>query len=91
VPEFKAVVDDLPVNTLSQAVKTQFGWHLIEVLDRRTVDKTLENLRKKAEFALLNRKAAEQGELWVNQLRTRAYIDIRDASASASANTSQNK
>lgn len=78
VPEFKQLVDELPEGKLSQPLKTQFGWHIIEVLGRRSVDKTLEQNRKNAEFTLLNRKAKEQEELWINQLRTSAFIDIRD-------------
>lgn len=78
VPEFQRVVNDIPLNTLSEPFKTVFGWHIVEVQDRRTVDQTMQTLREQAEVDLLNRKAGEQQDLWVARLRNNAFIEIRD-------------
>lgn len=81
VAEFKRVANELPVNKLSQPIKTQFGWHILEVLGRRSVDQTIKKSRDSAYFTLINRKAKEQEQTWITELRSRAYIDKRGKAA----------
>lgn len=77
VPQFEKAMDALPINGLSSPVQTQFGWHLIQVLERRQRDVTEEVKRNQARMALFRRKVEEETELWARRLRDEAYVDIR--------------
>jgi len=79
VAEFSAVMDKLEINELSEPVKTQFGWHLIEVLGRRDQDQTEDKKRERAYQILSNRKFEEESVTWVNELRHKAHIKVIDA------------
>lgn len=75
VPEFEKAMDALKPGELSAPVQTQFGWHLIEVLERRRRDVTQERLRGAARQQIHNRKANERFEQWLRQLRDEAYVE----------------
>src|SRR5439155_1470745 len=77
VPEFERVFAELKPMDVSQPVKTPFGWHLIQVLERRTADMSSERRRIEARKAILDRKGDEAYQEWLRQLRDRAYIEIR--------------
>jgi peptidyl-prolyl cis-trans isomerase SurA len=77
VPEFERTMNSLAINEVSEPVQTPFGWHLIQVLERRTQDVTGERLRQTARQAIRSRKADEAYQEWVRQLRDRAYVDTR--------------
>ena len=77
VPEFEKAMNELPLNTVSAPVKSPFGWHLIEVQERRTKEGDQEQLRQAARQALRERKADEAYEDWLRQLRDRAYVEDR--------------
>ena len=62
---------------LSGAVRTPFGWHLIQVQERRTQDVTKEKAREQARAALRQRKSEEAFQDWVRQTRDRSYVEIR--------------
>lgn len=74
VPQFEAVMKSLAKKQLSQPFKTQFGWHLVQVMDRRQSDKTGIVARNKAYQAIQASKADEALELWLRRLRDEAYI-----------------
>jgi len=78
VAEFNEVMDKLEINELSQPVKTQFGWHLIEVLGRRDQDQTEDKKRERAYQILSNRKFEEESITWINELRHKAHIKMID-------------
>ncbi len=78
VPEFSVVMDKLEINQLSEPVKTQFGWHLIEVLGRRDQDQTEEKKRDRAYLILSNRKFEEESLTWLSELKHKAHIKILD-------------
>lgn len=77
VPEFEAAMNALSPGEISQPVNTPFGWHLIQVADRRVQDVSTDRLRMAARAALRERKSDEAYEQWLRQLRDRAYVDLR--------------
>lgn len=76
VPEFKHQVDTLTVGKISKPFKTVHGWHIVEVLDRRQVDRTDSALKNKAYRILFNRKFNEEASAWLQELRASAFIEI---------------
>ncbi|MBM3384588.1 MAG: molecular chaperone SurA, partial [Betaproteobacteria bacterium] len=77
VPEFERAMAELQPGEVSQPVKTAFGWHLIQVLERRSAGLTPERKRMQARQVLRERKAEEAYQEWLRQLRDRAYVEIR--------------
>jgi peptidyl-prolyl cis-trans isomerase SurA len=77
VPEFERAFSDLKPMETSQPVKTPFGWHLIQVLERRTADMSTDRRRVEARKALIDRKGDEAYQEWLRQLRDRAYVELR--------------
>ncbi|ELO1781197.1 peptidylprolyl isomerase SurA, partial [Vibrio fluvialis] len=56
--------------------KTVHGWHIVEVLDRREVDRTDSALKNKAYRILFNRKFNEEASAWLQELRAGAFVEI---------------
>jgi peptidyl-prolyl cis-trans isomerase SurA len=77
VPEFEQTIANLPLNELSEPIKSRFGWHLVEVLERRSHDTTDEVKREQCARQIRQAKAEEERELWVRRLRDQAFVDIR--------------
>ncbi|HTH94674.1 MAG TPA: peptidylprolyl isomerase [Rhodocyclaceae bacterium] len=77
VPEFQSAMDALPLNKVSDPVKSQFGWHLIEVLGRRNTSNDPAQLRMAARQTLRERRADEAYQDWLRQLRDNAYVEYR--------------
>jgi len=77
VPEFDEAMKKLEPNQISGPVRTPFGWHLIEVLERRRQDITGARERSEAQVAIRQRKADEAFQDWVRQIRDRAYVEVR--------------
>ena len=77
VPDFEKAMDRLQPNELSQPVRTPFGWHLIQVLERRRQDVTQERRRDEARKAIRQRKSDEQFDDFVRQLRDRTYVEYK--------------
>ena len=65
------------VGEISDPVKTQFGWHILEVQDRRNQDMTNEAARAKAMNYLHDRKYQEELDAWLRQIRDEAFVDIK--------------
>jgi len=78
-PAFQTQVDALAPGELSAPFQTQFGWHVVEVLERRTRDVTELARRGRARQALQERRAAEEYDTWLRRLRAEAYIEYRQA------------
>ncbi len=77
VPPFANAVRSLAVNALSQPVKTRFGWHLIQVLERSTSDQTRDALKAQAQALIGNKKQTDQYKLWLKGLRDNAFVEYR--------------
>ena len=79
VPEFEQVRNQLPINGVSEPTATRFGWHLIQVLERRNVALDTKQLRDQARAALRERKFEGAYTEWLREVRGRAYVEMRDA------------
>lgn len=77
VPDFEKAMDALKINQVSEPVQSPFGFHLIQVLERRTEDATAERQRLTARQVLRERKSDEAYQDWVRQMRDRAYVEYR--------------
>lgn len=77
VPEFERAMSALKPGELSEPVQSPFGWHLIQVLERRTEVSPIERNRFSARQALRDRKADEAIQEWIRQLRDRTYVEYR--------------
>src|SRR5699024_5233411 len=77
VPSFQRAMDALEPGQVSQPVETQFGWHLIEVLERRTQDMKTEFERMQVRQILFERRVQPAIEEWQSRLRGDAYIENR--------------
>lgn len=77
VPPFESAMNALKPGEVSEPVRSPFGWHLIQVLERRKQDMTKEASRMKARQEIRARKADEAYQDWVRELRDRAYVELR--------------
>ena len=77
VPEFERAMDELNPGEISQPVQTQFGWHLIEVIERSSAELSNDRQRKAAREALRERKVDEAYQEWLRQLRDRTFVEYR--------------
>ena len=77
VPQFEEMMDKLLPGQLSQPFQTPFGWHILEVQERRQLDSTDQARLQKAKEAIRQRKAEEATELFLRRLRAEAYVEIR--------------
>ena len=77
VPKFQEVVDSLEVDQISEPFRTQYGWHIVQLLGKRRHDNTQEAMRAKAREQIRQRKIEEETELWLRQLRDESYVEIR--------------
>ncbi|KKO43786.1 peptidylprolyl isomerase, partial [Arsukibacterium sp. MJ3] len=77
VPEFRDRVRQLDLNVISEPFRTTHGWHIVEVLERREQDVTEQLLREQAQQILYSRKFQEELDVWLQELRDNAFVDIR--------------
>jgi peptidyl-prolyl cis-trans isomerase SurA len=76
VPEFESTMNGLAVDEISAPIRSPFGWHIIQVLGRRSFDTTEEQIRQRAFNQLRESKADEETELWLRRLRDEAFVDV---------------
>ena len=85
-PAFRDTAAKLSIGQVSEPFKSRFGWHILEVLERRQHDNSEDARRAEARSTLRQRKVEEETDLWIRQLVDESYVDNRllaDASSKA--------
>jgi peptidyl-prolyl cis-trans isomerase SurA len=77
VPDFAKQLEALQVNEISQPFRTQFGWHIVQLLGRRNYDASDDVTRNKCVQQLRESRAEEETEMWLRRLRDEAYVEYR--------------
>jgi len=75
VPEFERAMDALKVQQVSDPFKSPFGWHIVQVLERRDQDMSKDRQKLAARQAIRQRKSDDQWQEWVRQQRDKAYVE----------------
>ena len=82
VPEFENIMETIAINEISIPFRSQFGWHVLQVTERRRQDFSQEIMRNKAQNLLRQRKYEEELQVWLQEIRDEAFIEIKPNSAS---------
>lgn len=77
VPEFEEVMNKLKPGDVSEPFQSRYGWHILQVMSRRSHDDTREYQRNQARQQIMQRKISEETESWLRRLRAEAYVDVR--------------
>ncbi|QEY12085.1 MULTISPECIES: peptidylprolyl isomerase [unclassified Cellvibrio] len=77
VAEFEEAMKNTPINGISRPFKSQFGWHILQVLERRKEDMSDKMKRNQAANVLRARRFDEEFQLWLTQIREEAYVEIK--------------
>jgi peptidyl-prolyl cis-trans isomerase SurA len=78
VAEFERAMNALKIGQISDLVQTEFGWHLIQVMERRNADVSVEQKKQQASMAIRSFKSDEAYQEWLRQLRDRAFVEYRN-------------
>jgi len=76
-PEFKAAADAAEVGVITEPFRTQFGWHILEVVERRVYDNTEEVKEQNCVVRIRNSKMEEETLLWIQRMRDEAFVISR--------------
>lgn len=76
VPEFRDTLAILEIDEISEPVRTQHGWHIMQVIGKRVGDATEQRKEDKAYNLLWQRKFAEETDIWLREIRASAYIEL---------------
>ena len=77
VDEFSQKLESMEIGELSEPFRTRFGWHILEVTDRRSFDTTDELKEQRCQQEIRAAKIEEERQLWLQQLRDQSYVDTR--------------
>ena len=77
VPEFEQAMAVTEIGQISEPVKSQYGWHIIEVTGRREQDMSQQIARNQASEYLHSRKYQEELDAWLQKIRDEAFVDIK--------------
>jgi len=78
VKEFEQAMNNIAINEVSEPFQSQFGWHILQVTDRRMQDFSNDILRNSAENLLRQRKFSEELQVWLQKIRDEAFIEIKE-------------
>ncbi len=77
VDEFETVVGNTEIGSVSEPFRSRFGWHIVEVLDRRVYDNTEDLKESNCVVRIQNSKIDDETQLWMRRLRDEAFVDTR--------------
>ena len=77
VPEFEQVANSSELGVVSEPFRSRFGWHVLEVMERRTYDNTEDLKEENCDLQIRNSKLANETELWLRRIRDEAYVETR--------------
>ncbi len=77
VPEFEQTLNNTDIGVISLPFRSQFGWHILKIDDRRDENMTETVVRNRAENLLRSRRFNEELEIWLQELRSQAYVETR--------------
>ena len=77
VPEFESAMAAASIGVVSEPVRSEFGWHIIEVVDRREKDVSDDMRRRQIMGYLHDQKYQEELEAWLRKIRDEAFVDIK--------------
>lgn len=77
VPEFEATMSNIAIGEISEPFESQFGWHILQVTDRRQQDFSEEILRNRAQNLIRQRKYDEELQVWLQEIKDEAFIEIK--------------
>lgn len=78
VPAFRSIMANTAIGELSKPFESQFGWHVLQVLDRRITDSSQELREQQALNLIHNRKYEEELQIWLREIRDEAYVEIKE-------------
>lgn len=76
VPAFRDTLNRLEINEISEPFRTEHGWHITQLLERRTVDATADKKRDQVYRMIFNRRFNEESTSFLRELRDDAYIEV---------------
>ena len=74
VPEFEEIMDKLEIGEVSEPFRSPFGWHILEVMERRVYDNTEDLKRRNCDMRIRNSKMEDETQLWMRRLRDEAFV-----------------
>ena len=82
VPEFEEIMNTIAVGDISSPFSSQFGWHILQVTERREQDFSQDILRNRAQNMLRQRKYDEELQVWLQEIKDEAFIEIKETPTS---------
>jgi peptidyl-prolyl cis-trans isomerase SurA len=78
VPEFEQIMNTAVIGAVSAPFKSPFGWHILQVTERREQDFSREILENRAQNMLRQRKYEEELQVWLQEIRDEAFVEIKE-------------
>jgi peptidyl-prolyl cis-trans isomerase SurA len=78
VPEFEKVVNSLELGEISEPFESPFGWHIVQLLEKRVYDNTEDLKEQNCGIRIRNGKLEDETQLWIRRLRDEAFVDVKN-------------